>query len=65
MHLQMSWNENIQQKLFELPISKLKHSQCRQKHHNKSETIYKRLKTLFNIVEGPFKKLLNFDVCVV
>ena len=23
------------------------------------------LKTLFNIVEGPFKKLLNFDVCVV
>ena len=24
-----------------------------------------RLKTLFNIVEAPFKKLLNFDVCVV
>ena len=23
------------------------------------------LKTLFNIVEAPFKKLLNFDVCVV
>ena len=24
-----------------------------------------RLKTLFNIVEVPFNKLLNFDVCVV
>ena len=23
------------------------------------------LKTLFNIVEAPFKKLLSFDVCVV
>ena len=23
------------------------------------------LKTLFNIVEAPLKKLLNFDVCVV
>ena len=23
------------------------------------------LKTSFNIVEAPFKKLLNFDVCVV
>ena len=23
------------------------------------------LKTLLNIVEAPFKKLLNFDVCVV
>ena len=23
------------------------------------------LKTLFNIVEAPFKKKLNFDVCVV
>ena len=23
------------------------------------------LKTLFNIVEAPFKKWLNFDVCVV
>ena len=26
---------------------------------------YTRLKTLFNIVEDPFQKLLNFDVCVV
>ena len=25
----------------------------------------KSQKTLFNIVEAPFKKLLNFDVCVV
>ena len=23
------------------------------------------LKTLFNIVEAPLKKLLNFDICVV
>ena len=31
----------------------------------KGKTILKELKTLFNIVEAPFKNLLNFDVCVV
>ena len=27
--------------------------------------VFINLKTLFNIVEAPFKKLLNFDACVV
>ena len=29
------------------------------------DSIYNLLKTLFNIVEAPFKKFLNFNVCVV
>ena len=32
--------------------------------HSSNEK-YITLKALFNIVEAPFKRLLNFDVCVV